>query len=127
MENIYNYDEIEQYLSNELIGEALEDFEQRLSTDKKFKEAVNLRKDTITAFESLDEDDFLAKVSNVENELNQEGFFISEEDFDTIIFNQTKKEDKEKFDAKISQDNELKKDFEQLIKRITSIIFSKIG
>lgn len=66
------------YLENQMSDEERADFEQQLATDKQLRQETELMKDTLLGIELFGDDTLRNKLVNIENGLEQKGFFRSE-------------------------------------------------
>lgn len=125
MEKDFDFDAIERFLSNEMSGEELKNFQQRLTTDKDFSDAVNLHQEVISGIKRKGNDDeFKDIIYGIESDLGQEGFYLSEDDFDTMIMGEVTDDFQQKFNRRLASDEQFKKDF-QLHQEITKGIERK--
>ena len=112
MENDYDFDEIERYLSNEMDEKELENFKQRLTSDKNFSDAVNLHQEVIVGLQSKGLDEFKSIIEDISNDLSQEGYYLSEDDFDTMILGEGDNDFQLKFNRRLESDEAFKKDYQ---------------
>lgn len=95
---------IHQYIRGELEGQALIDFEKELGQNPELKEELALQRDLLSSIEAFGDLDLQNTLQEVEGKLEQEGFFVEEEQLQEYLLERSDKKLTELVERRLTQD-----------------------
>ena len=125
MEERYTQEDIDQYIKNQLSAEKKLAFEAQLANDKALQQEVAATQQAVEALAYTEKQHFLNALSQVQENLTTEGFFLNEDDLDDYLLGKGDDKKQAQIEYRIGKDESFKKDYERLEKAKESLQYAE--
>lgn len=105
----YSEEILDQYLSGELEGEALEQMEVAIAADPNLASYVNLQKSLLEGIKQYGQQKLEQRIEKESQQLEAEGFFIEDETIEAYLMGQLPPEEEKSLEQLATQENKLQK------------------
>lgn len=125
MENIFTQEQIDQYIKKELSPEKHQLFEEQLATNVVLQEEVAATLRAVEVIRYKERQLFLNTFSEIQENLETEGFFLDEDDLDDLIMGRVTEQKRVQIQQKLATDKQYNEKYQQLKKAKATLQYAE--